>query len=119
MKDTICKVCRLDTTSQPYVFRKGWWYHFNHAPPQQDTEDSMNEKTVVIDMIQSTEHALSKVREHAVRHRDSQFLYEATLNLDRARERLNSYLRQLIDDVDDADYPHTAESHHPLGFLPE
>jgi hypothetical protein len=54
-----------------------------------------------------------------VRHRDSQFLYEATLNLDRARERLNSYLRQLIDDVDDADYPHTAESHHPLGFLPE
>lgn len=31
MKDTRCKVCSRDVTGQPSVFRKGWWYCYEHA----------------------------------------------------------------------------------------
>jgi hypothetical protein len=52
----------------------------------------MSDKIRVIDMTQSTEHALSKVLEFAGEHPESQFLYEAWL--DRALSRLHSYYRQ-------------------------
>jgi hypothetical protein len=57
-------------------------------------EDNMSDKVRVIDMIQSTQHAYSKVFEFASEHPESQFLYEAWHNLERAKERLEQYYRQ-------------------------
>ena len=54
----------------------------------------MSDQIRVIDMTQSTEHALSKVLEFAGEHPESQFLYEAWQNLDRALDRLRAYYRQ-------------------------
>lgn len=59
----------------------------------------MSDQIRVQDMAQSTEHALSKVLEFAGEHPESQFLYEAWLNLDRALNRLHSYYRQQFADV--------------------